>query len=199
MTTAALSPPDLAFRAPVYAGLRMTADEFFALEDDGFKYELVDGVTIMSPSATPSHQKAALEIAYQLMCHLKAHPQGELLHETDIELEPGLVYRPELVFLRTELVRANWRRIRTAPDLVVEVVSRESRRFDRETKKTDYERHGVREYWIIDPQLEAFTFFRQLDGRFAEVAAQGDSFASEAVTGFVLDLAAVRAAFQPLL
>ncbi|MCC7291298.1 MAG: Uma2 family endonuclease [Phycisphaerales bacterium] len=199
MPTTAASTLDPVLRAPAHVGLRMSADEFFSLEDDGFKYELVDGVTIRSPSPTPGHQQVADEILFQLKTFLRGHRVGAVYRETDIHLSPGLVYRPELVFLRTELVRANWRRIRTAPDLVVEVVSPESRRFDRETKKADYERHGVREYWIIEPQLEAFTFFRLVDGRFVDIPVQGDAFTSEAVTGFVLDLAAVRAAFQPLL
>ena len=68
---------------------------------------------------------------------------------------------------------------------------------DSETKKDDYERFGVREYWLIDPQREAMTFWRLTDGKFIEVPASGETFASEAVAGFELDLKRVREAFKP--
>ena len=45
-----------------YHGVRMTADEFFDLPDDGYKYELVQGVVVMSPSPKPRHQAVAVEI-----------------------------------------------------------------------------------------------------------------------------------------
>ncbi len=83
------------------------------------------------------------------------------------------------------------------PDLVVEVVSRGSRRMDTETKKADYERFGVREYWLIDPERQAMTFWRLQDNRFVEVAPTGHTFASQAVPGFTLDLAHLRAKFKP--
>ena len=68
--------------------------------------------------------------------------------------------------------------LRGAPDLAVEIVSPQSRRYDSETKRADYERFGVLEYWLIDPQRGSFTFLRLASGRYAEVAAEGDLFRS---------------------
>jgi len=79
----------------------------------------------------------------------------------------------------------------------VEIISSSSRRYDSETKKNDYERCGVREYWLIDPEREAMTFYRLQDGRFAEVPASDNHFTSEAVPGFTLDLPRVRETFKP--
>lgn len=84
-----------------------------------------------------------------------------------------------------------------APELIVEAISKGSRRFDTETKKGDYERFGVREYWLIDPARQAMTFYRLQDGQFVEVPASADSFESEAVPGFRLDLKRVRETFKP--
>ena len=89
------------------------------------------------------------------------------------------------------------RRLIGPPDLAVEVISPDSRRYDTQTKRDDYERCGVREYWIVDPQQKLLTFLRNEAGRFVEVPPQGDSFASEAVEGFVLNLAEVRDSFKP--
>jgi Uma2 family endonuclease len=187
----------LAGRPPQYHGLRMTADEYLALPDDGYRYELIDGVTLVSPSPTPQHQKVAGRILYQLIDYLETHPVGEVFPEVDVRFEENLVYKPEIVFLRAELVPANWQAIRTAPTMICEVVSAESRRRDSETKKADYERYGVQEYWLIDPERDALTFYRLEAGRYVEVPPQGARFASVAVPGFELDLAAVRKAFRP--
>jgi Uma2 family endonuclease len=62
----------------------------------------------------------------------------------------------------------------------------------------DYERYGAFEYWLIDAQRETMIFLRLAEGRYVEVALAGDTFHSEAVPGFVLDLRAVRTAGQPI-
>ncbi|NOT01292.1 MAG: Uma2 family endonuclease [Phycisphaerales bacterium] len=183
-----------------YAGLRMTADEYFCIPDDGYRYELIDGVVVVSPSPTPQHQRVVMEIALQLGTYLRDHPVGAVLAETDAHLGAGrrgdLVYRPEIVFIRAERLPEIKHRITGAPDLVVEVVSPDSRRYDTETKRTDYERFGVGEYWIVDPERQTMTFFRMIDGQFVAVEPSGDSFASRVVPGFVLDLPRVRKSFQ---
>jgi len=184
--------------SPLYAGLRMSADEYLQLPNDEFKYELVDGVVVLSPSPEPKHQQVLGEIHFQLKAFLRTHPIGSCYIETDIRLDARLVYRPELVFLRKERVRENWKRIQVAPDLVLEVISPESRRYDSETKKGDYERFGVKEYWLIDPYQQTMVFYRLESGRFVEIAPQGDKLAGQAVPGFTLDLAAVRTSFEPL-
>lgn len=183
-------------------GLRMTADEFLALPDDGDRYELVDGVVIMSPSPTPVHQRVALEIASQLKWFLRQQPAGEAFMELDVRIGKSasgkdLVYRPDVLFIRAERMRSMPADcIVGPPDLVVEVLSERSRRMDLATKRDDYERLGVREYWVFDPAGKSMTFWRLREAAFAEIRPTGDAFASEAVPGFVLDLKSVRASFE---
>ena len=190
-------------REALYRGLRMTADEYFRLEDDGFRYELIDGIVCMSPSPTPTHQHVATQIKLLIAKYLDQHPVGVVLGEVDVYLESGrergdLVYRPDIVFLRTDRMLRNRERIVEPPDLVVEIISNSSRRYDLETKKSDYERCGVREYWVIDPDRNTMTFYRLDSGRYVEVAPEGSSLTSQAVPGFVLDLDRVRRAFEEL-
>lgn len=184
-----------------YHGLRVSADQYFQLEDDGCRYELIDGVICMSPSPTPIHQYVVAEIVGQLYAFLKAHRIGRVAVEVDVHLGRSphggdLVYRPDIVYLRNERVASNLQCIREAPDLVVEVVSPTSRQFDRETKRMDYERFGVLEYWIIDPEKETMTFYRLVESRLVVMPTPGDAFHSEAVGGLALDLAAIREFFQ---
>ena len=199
-----MSAPVQSFEAslPQFIGLRMRADEFFQIPDDGHNYELIDGVVTMTPSPAPKHQAVLMEITTQIGMFLRDHATGQALPEIDVHLGEGptggdLVYRPELVFIRTERLPEIDDRVVGAPDLVVEIISRGSRRFDSETKKDDYERFGVREYWLIDPEQESMTFFRLVGGRYIEVPPIGNTFPSEAIRGFTLDLARVRQAFRP--
>lgn len=185
-------------RAPRYAGLRMSADEYLRLSDDGHWYELVDGVVLLSPSPTPQHQQVAGEIHYQIMAFLRTRRLGSAYLETDVRLDETLVYRPDLVFVRAERVLENWELIRHPPDLVLEVVSPKNRRYDIETKKPDYERYGVGEFWLIDPRRKTMTFYRLEAGRYVEVAPEQDRLPSTAIPGFILDLAEVRKSFDPL-
>lgn len=185
-----------------FRGLRMTADEFLQIPDDGYNYELIDGVVVMSPSPSPKYQRVAVEIAAQIAWFLRDHPVGEVFPEIDVHIGQGptggdLVYRPQIVFVRAERLRGMEDKIIGGPDLVVEVISRGSRRMDTQTKKHDYESFGVREYWLVDPDRERMTFYHLESGRLVEVPAQGDAFASQAVPGFVLDLARVREKFKP--
>jgi len=178
----------------------MTAKEYFDTEDDGFRYELVHGVMVMSPSATPEHQETLVEIVGQAYLFLRQTPTAKIWVETDVlfgksESGEDIVYRPELViFLKVNKARTR-KCLVGVPDIVVEIISRESRRYDSETKFADYERFGVKEYWLIDPLRRTMTFYRLDKGRFVEIPVQIDRFRSTVLVGFELDLSRVRATF----
>lgn len=184
-----------------YRGLRMTAAEYLQLEEDGHRYELVHGVVCMSPSPTFRHQEIAAETLTQLRAFLHANPVGVAVAEIDVHLPTAdvggeVVYRPDIVFVRNERVPEGADHVAGAPDLIVEIVSHSSRSYDTKTKKDDYERAGVAEYWIIDPELDTMSFYALRDGRFVEVAPGADKFQSVAVAGFSLDLKRLRDSFS---
>lgn len=185
----------------VLSGLRMSAGEFLEILDESKNYELINGVVTVTPSPAPKHQRVTFEVSLQLGNYLEKNPVGEAFIETDVHLGEGptggdLVYRPEVVFYVAERLVGLEDRLSGAPDLVVEVVSRGSRRFDSETKRNDYERLGVKEYWLIDPANNAIQVFRLKGKQFIETTVTEDRFASEAVPGFVLDVSRVRQAFR---
>jgi len=178
-----------------YRGLRMTADEYLSLPDDGCRYEFVDGLVCVSPSPTPRHQQVSLEVCGQILDYLKQHPIGEVIFSIDVRLAEDLVYRPDVVFVSAEKAAHCGARITVVPDLVVEVISPDSRRYDHETKKGDYERCGIREYWLVDPEKREFVFYRLEDGGYVRVSPSGDTFASQIIPGFELDLRQVGSVF----
>lgn len=184
-----------------YLGLRMTADEYFALGETRERYELVDGVVLMSPSPTPQHQNLIGRIYRLIAAYLDDNPIGQVFLQLDVHLGTGprggdLVYRPDVMFLSHEKAARVGDRVAETPDLIVEVVSPSSRRFDLETKKDDYERAGVAEYWIIDPEQEQCLFYRLSDTGYAAASLAPDSYESPVLAGFKLDVSRVRAAFS---
>lgn len=84
-------------------------------------------------------------------------------------------------------------RLEMAPDLIVEVLSESSRGLDLVTKRHDYERFGVREYGVVDPEsLSMHAWRRENDGAMREAVVSGAQLASAAIPGFALILDDLR-------
>lgn len=177
---------------PLYAGLRMSTDEYERLEDDGHRYEVIEGVVIMAPSPGEQHQDIAGEIEHQLRSFLEKHPVGRVLHDIDVRFDAKTLYRPDLIFLRKATHPKRTGKIRVVPDMALEILSPGTRGRDLSTKKHDYEKFGVTEYWIVDPDEQSFTCLRRRAGKLVSVPVSGRWFASDAVPGFKLDLASLR-------
>jgi Uma2 family endonuclease len=96
----------------------------------------------------------------------------------DVVLSDQDVVEPDLLFVcaaRASIITE--KNIQGAPDLVVEIISETSRKTDRTIKRKLYERHGVREYWIVDPELETLDIYRMTGGgyvRAAELSREAD-------------------------
>ncbi len=175
-----------------YAGLRMTADEYLALGETQERYQLIDGVVTMSPKPTPLHQGLIVQIIFHLETFARANPGVLVFPDTDVRFGPHLVYEPDISVYRTGRLTGVPRRLTEAPDLIVEVLSPGSKALDLITKRSDYERFGVGEYWVIDPATGGVRCWRRQGVQFVEAAADGESLASTAIPGFVLDLGAIR-------
>lgn len=176
-----------------HRGLRMTADEFLALGETYERLELIDGVVCVSPGASLPHQRIIVELGRQVGAFLRMNPIGISAANVDVRLSDRLVYRPDLIYLSNEKAARCGARVTEVPDVVVEVISPDSSRLDRETKKRDYEHAGVHEYWIIDPLEPSMEFYRLQTGRFVAAAAGENHFESRAIPGFVLELPPIRA------
>jgi Uma2 family endonuclease len=177
---------------PLYAGMRISTDEYERLEDDGHRYEVIDGVVVMAPSPTGDHQDIAGEIEKQLRVFLDKHPVGRVFHDMDVRFTKKTLYQPDLTFVSKARLPKRTQRVHVVPEMVLEVLSPGTRRRDLSTKKDDYERFGITEYWLVDPQEQAFTCLRLKVARLMPVTITGRWFASEAIPGFKLDLTSLR-------
>jgi|HigsolmetaGSP12D_1036236.scaffolds.fasta_scaffold00925_7 Uma2 family endonuclease len=125
-------------------------DEFLGMEEE--RYEIVEGVRYeMHPAPSVPHQR--ISGAIYLMLSQTCHPNGIILYApVDVYLDKDNLFEPDLVFVLHENASIiKEKRIEGAPDLVVEILSPTSGHRDKIRKKRQYERHGVKEYWIVDP------------------------------------------------
>lgn len=176
---------------PLYIGMRCTADEFLELEDDGSRYQLINGVVIMSPRPSLPHQRLLAKIGAQLDRHTELHG-GEYWPEVDVRLAPDLVYSPDLAYLAPGRTSPSEKTPTLVPDLIVEIISPSTRRMDTQTKRADYKRFGVREYWIVEPAEKRVRVLRLVEGAYVESIQTGDTAPSQVIPGFAFDLVALR-------
>lgn len=170
----------------------MTADEYLALGETPERYELIDGVVMMSPSPSPLHQTLVVEILSQLASFARGTDAIRIFPDTDLRLGQQLIYRPDLsVYLGSRMPRIP-ARLTEAPDLIVEILSPHNRPLDLVTKRGDYDRFGVAEYWVVDPQMGGVRRWARAGTALEEQAASADRLESRAIPGFARDMAALR-------
>lgn len=181
-----------------YGGLRMTAGEFLSLGEMDGRFELVHGVVLMSPSVRPLHWFVLNEINKQLLAFQSRG--GNCYHccEIDIQFDDHTVYQPDVsVFVGP----APWpipRFLPRVPDLAIEVLSPGSKPMDLITKRDDYDRFGVPEYWVVDPEDASVRSWVRTPTGYAEPAVSGEKVVSTAISGFTLDVAPIaRLVFGP--
>lgn len=172
--------------------MRCSAEEYLELPADGFWYQLINGVVLMSPEPTPRHQRLLVQLVVQ-MEGAASRAGGTVLPEVDVRLGADLVYSPDIAYVGPGRPFSEDAALAIVPDLVVEILSPSSRGMDLRTKRSDYERFGVREYWVIDPEERRILLFRPRDGAFVESECSGATASSEVIPGLRFDLAAIRA------
>ncbi len=176
---------------PLYAGLRISPDAYFSLEDDGFKYDMIDGVLHLPPSGTPEHGKSHFAFSTVLGMYLETHAVGEAMLETDIKLpDGGDILRPDVsLVLRENAHIIQKKGIFGTPNLVCEVLSPSNRKRDLTIKSERYLKNGVTEYWIVDPAERAIEV-RHNNGKDWEIL-RGRTLKSRVLPGFVVSTAKI--------
>ncbi len=122
--------------------------------DDGNRYELIEGELVLTPSPGFKHQQVAIEISRVLAEFVGRNKLGTVVVAPyDVVLEEGVVLQPDVLFVsRQRYHLLTDACLRGAPDLVVEVVSPSSVGHDRVKKSSLYQRYGVKELWLADPE-----------------------------------------------
>jgi Uma2 family endonuclease len=150
--------------------VKFTIEDYELFPDDGQRHELVDGEHVVTPAPTARHQRILGRLFIAFHQASGGSESGEVFFAPiDVVLSFTDVVQPDLLFVRKERAGIIDRRVEGPPDLAIEVVSPSSRRTDELLKRRAYERYGVEELWIVDPELERIRIYRR--------EGQGEGFA----------------------
>lgn len=153
---------------------RLTYDDFLLFPDDGLRHEIIDGKHYVTPSPNIRHQMLAGRLHFDIERFLRAHPAtGHVFFAPlDVLFTKWDIVEPDLLFIATDQERIlTDKNVQGAPALVVEILSAATRKTDEQAKRQLFDRGGVREYWIVDPERDAVRVFRRRDdGSFPLVA-----------------------------
>ena len=136
-----------------------------ALPEDGNRYEVLDGMLIVSPAPSLRHQRAVALLYEILAPYTRRYGIGEtLMSPADIELSETRMLQPDLFIIPTEIQSSSWKDVIRLL-LTVEVLSPSTARWDRKDKRTAYQEKEIPEYWIVDIDARLFERWRPVDHR----------------------------------
>jgi Uma2 family endonuclease len=170
---------------------RYTVKDFYRLVPDGQKADLLDGVIYLASPDSRRSNKLTVFLTSLMDMYASAKRLGEVYASRyAFDLTETYSPEPDVAFVsnkrRSILAEQGGQ---GAPDIAVEIVSRESRDRDYGTKKQTYEQAGVKEYWIVDPLQRRVEFHRLYRGRYRLVSLEHNRiFRSKALKGFWLDV-----------
>jgi Uma2 family endonuclease len=160
-------------------------------------YQLIEGDLVMAPSPSSFHQEILQNLSRIIGNHLQTHPLGKIfVAPLDVHLSDLNVYQPDLLFVaKDNLGIIEEHGIEGAPNLVVEILSKTSEKYDLGPKRAVYARTGVEELWIIDPAKRTLALYRLADDAATPAATYRakQRFASALLPGLSIDLNAVFA------
>ena len=175
---------------------RLTWDDIKDLPESGARRtELVDGELVVSPAASIRHQDICGRLADHLGRFVKQQRLGRLFsHPVHVILDEHVHYEPDLCFVRGDragIIEELY--INGPPDLAIEVISESNRSHDTVVKFNDYQRYGVKEYWLVDPRENHIRVFTLEESAYQLLAvfAPGDRVQSRMFAGLELDPASI--------
>jgi Uma2 family endonuclease len=153
-----------------HSSAKLTYDDFAQIPNDGLLHEIIEGAHYVTPAPTRRHQRILRRLANLIENHLEQHPLGEMFFAPfDVLLSKFDIFEPDLLYLsqaRSALLTE--KNLQGAPDLVVEILSPSTASMDRRLKRDVYERTGVDEYWVVDPDRDVVEVHRRSGAVFAD-------------------------------
>jgi Uma2 family endonuclease len=158
---------DQAMPTAISPGRRLTYDDFLLFPDDGLRHEIIDGEHYVTASPVTRHQLLVGRLHFEIELHLRAHPgSGQVfLAPFDVVLSHWDVVEPDLLLIgpdQPDILTA--KNVQGPPALVIEVMSPSTLSRDERLKRDLFNRVGVREYWLVNPDASIVTIHRRDDG-----------------------------------
>jgi Uma2 family endonuclease len=142
----------------------MTVEDYHHVTVEGDRTQLIDGVMVVN-DPKPIHALTQIRVASALHVWTEAMPgRGIVLSPTDVELTDRDLYGPDVAWIAAEHVPDDLTRaLARVPDLIVEVRSPSTWRYDVGRKRFVYEAGGLPELWLVDPYEKVVTVCRRSD------------------------------------
>jgi len=170
---------------------RLTYADYMKMSDDE-RYELLNGELVMAAAPLLYHQYILRKLLNEMSDYIDERNLGELYSSpADVVLSDTDVVQPDILFVSRQrshiLTREN---IHGAPDLVVEILSPATAERDQTVKLDLYARHGVKEYWIVDPDAKAISVLLRGESGFEvnDIYGEGQTMRSPMLEGFSVAL-----------
>ena len=136
--------------------VKLTFQDWLRTPEDGRLHEVLDGEHVVTPSPNLNHQRISRHIHNQLYRQIEQVGRGEVFYApAGVRLSDKDVVQPDLFVVlaaRAEIMLET--HVDGPPDLLVEILSKSTRRRDRGIKKSPYAAFHVPEYWIVDPDAK---------------------------------------------
>jgi len=174
--------------------VRFTYQDYLLLPYDK-RYELIEGDLHRVPAPLTNHQKVSRNLQRILWEFVQKNGLGEVLYApVDVVLSSEDVVQPDILFIAKErLAILTEKNVRAAPDLVIEILSPSSKEWDLEIKRKLYEKYGVREYWIVDPEAQTVEVLQLTDDGYLafRVFSRGTKLKSPLLKDFSFPIEAI--------
>ena len=149
-----------------------TIMEVFQMLPEGTLAELIENSIYMSPAPTPKHQRIIRKISFAISAYVEKYVLGEIFFSPcDVYLdEHSNAVQPDIIFISAEksyIVQED-SSIHGIPDLLVEILSKGNSDHDLVVKRNLYEKFGVKEYWVVNPETKETVGFTLQNGRYTE-------------------------------
>ena len=163
-------------------------EEFWSLPESTLSVEYINGEIVMAPAPTYDHQNLSRRIFRALDSFVEKEELGGVFYSPfDVVLSSGEVVQPDIFFLNSKEMKrcAVDKRMYGVPSLIIEILSPSSITHDTLTKRELYERSGVRQYWIVDPEAKTVAQLVLRKKRYVvNELAEGDALRSVVLKGF---------------
>lgn len=174
-------------------------DYLSATETTNRLVELSDGMLEVLPRPKTSHQLIIRYLYGLLFSYVSLHHLGEVLFAPlRMRLWPGTFREPDIIFMLTRHSARIGEDFWEGADLVMEVVSGsvKDRRRDLVTKRREYAKAGIDEYWIVDPREKLITVLKRKGKSYVvhQTAKSGQRANSALLRGFAVEASDVFAA-----
>lgn len=137
---------------------------------EGTMVQLINGIIRISPSPIDSHASLLMDIGPDLHFFVKENDLGTTRFGLyDVYLDELNAFQPDILFVSKEnldLIKEDG--LHVAPDLIIEILSPSTAKYDLEEKKEVYEQYGVKEYWIVNPADNSVTGYSLVNEKFTK-------------------------------